>query len=209
MSSRHDRRDTPGGLERRGYGAGWVERRGHRTSLASRPNSRMRGSLTFAATAALVSLIAAVIYVASPSGAEGGDFSIDFIAAHEDSYNHQTGVEDSAGSLQYDDRDMGVFTREELEAQDFACGDADLRNGDRIIFFTRVTVDPEPSESPQTIRLTYHFDAENNGQLGVGYSELVAFGISGPGDFPGSQSAPAESANSGDSGLESRRPPCP
>ena len=148
-----------------------------------------------------------MFYVAGHGGpsenaalAEGGDFDLDFIAAHEDSYNHNDGTEKFAGSLQYADRDMGVFTREELEAEDFTCGAADLGNGDRIVFFTRVTVAPDASGT-QTIRLTYHFDAENNGTLGVGYSEVVAFGISGPGDFPGSQSAPAESANSGDAAV--------
>jgi len=110
---------------------------------------------------------------------DGGDFQLDFIAAHEDTYDHQAATEVSTGSLQYDERDMTEDTREELEAVDFQCED-------RIVFFTEISVDETAKEDRQEIWLTYHFDARNNGQQAVGYREVVAAGVSGK-DFAGSQ----------------------
>ena len=108
--------------------------------------------------------------------ADGGDFILDFAAAQEDTYNHQTTAETSQDSLQYDDRVIGTNVVEQLEAVKFECGDT-------IVYFTRVTVDAD-AEPNQTIFITYQFDAVNNGQQGVGYDHVVTAGISAD-DFGG------------------------
>ena len=54
----------------------------------------------------------------TPAHASGGDFSLDFIAAAPQTYNHLTtpAVETSAGSLQYDARAINSDVVESLEA---------------------------------------------------------------------------------------------
>ena len=124
----------------------------------------------------LTALLLAVLAVAVPTvllpsvEADGGDFQLDFIAAQEDTYDHKTTAETWPGALQYDDRIIGTNVVEQLEAVDFSCGDT-------IIYFTRVTVDAAAAAG-QTIFLTLQFDAVNNGQHGVGYSDVRAVGIS-------------------------------
>ena len=114
----------------------------------------------------------------TPAQASGGDFSLDFIAAAPQTYNHLTtpAVETSAGSLQYDARAINSDVVESLEAKDFACQDT-------IVFFTQVTVD-SGATGTQAIDLHYDFDAQNNGQAGVGYKQVVAAGVSNV-DFAG------------------------
>jgi hypothetical protein len=144
----------------------------------------MRGSsaaFAWILGAVLLSLLVTSLTLAGRASGDGGDFQLDFIAAHEDTYNHAAGVELTAGSLQFDERDMTQDTREELEAVDFACED-------RIVFFTEISVDETANEDGQEILLTYHFDSRNNGQEAVGYREVVAVGVSGQ-DFAGSQTA--------------------
>ncbi|MDZ4277975.1 MAG: hypothetical protein U1B78_02430, partial [Dehalococcoidia bacterium] len=117
--------------------------------------------------------------LSSSAQADGGDFSLDFIAAAPETYVHQgpsEGDETSPGGLQFDHREMNTFVRESLEAEDFFCGD-------RVVFFTEVTADDGATGS-QTIDLLYDFDALNNGQPGVGYSDVLDVGISNA-DFPG------------------------
>jgi hypothetical protein len=114
----------------------------------------------------------------TPAQASGGDFSLDFIAAAPQTYNHLTtpAVETSAGSLQYDARLINDDVVESLEAKDFACQDT-------IVFFTQVVVDAGATGT-QAIDLHYDFDAQNNGQAGVGYKQVVAAGVSNV-DFAG------------------------
>ncbi len=114
----------------------------------------------------------------STAYAEGGDFSLDFIGAAPDDYNHLTSpaVELAAGGLQFDSRAINDHVVEQLEAEDFMCGDT-------IVFFTEVTVD-DGADGTQSIDISYDFDAQNNGQQGVGYREIVAVGISNV-DFAG------------------------
>jgi len=133
--------------------------------------------------------------------ATAGDFSLDFIAAHEDSYFHSgsdEGIETSPGTLQYDQGDAGSSVSGQLDAADFACDD-------RVIFYTRVSRDEESTGSDESVLLTYHLNARNDGQPAVGYKELVAVGISGPsavyGNFNGGQTA--EGGNIGLDGNES------
>ena len=128
---------------------------------------------------ALIAIGLPIGYLGGRASGDGGDFHLDFIAAHEDTYDHQTGVEGSPAALQYGERDMTTQTREELEAEDFECED-------RIAFYTAISVDESATEEDQALSITYHFDARNNGQEAVGYREIVAVGISFV-DFAGSQ----------------------
>jgi len=147
---------------------------------ATRPRRRQRSSrLALLVTAGLVIGIGSLVIVPLRGAfADGGDFSLDFIAAADDDYNHLTtpAVELVPGGLQFDARAINDNVVEQLEAEDFACGDT-------IVFFTEITVQDDASGT-QSIDLTYDFDAQNNGQTGVGYSEIVAAGISNL-DFAG------------------------
>ncbi|KKL83309.1 hypothetical protein LCGC14_1976070, partial [marine sediment metagenome] len=109
--------------------------------------------------------VAALIALASPPAAQDRQDTT-FIITEGD----EIGTSDPL-DLGYDDRTINVDVVEQLEAIDFECGD-------RIIFFTRVTVDSGASDTDQTIVLTYHFDARNNGQQAVGYSEVLDVGRS-------------------------------
>lgn len=133
------------------------------------------------ATALLLAAAAAVASVVAlrPVRADGGDFRLDFIAAAPETYVHQgpgEGNETGPGALQFDARDINTHVRESLEAEDFACGD-------RVVFFTQVTVD-DGASGTQSIDLNYDFDARNNGQVGVGYRQVLAAGLSDA-DFSG------------------------
>jgi hypothetical protein len=77
---------------------------------------------------------------------------------------------------------------EELEAADFACGD-------RVVFFTQVVVDSSATDTNQTIFIQYDFSAVNVGQQGVGYSDILAAGISDTGFPPASQSGESGNIN--------------
>ena len=148
--------------------------------LFSQMRAPLRSESGYARAGLLAGILAgglgiAVIFV--QAGADGGDFSLDFIAAHPADYNHLTSpaVETSEGVLEFDARHVGENVVESLEAKDFACEDT-------IVFFTEVTVDGNASGA-QTIDINYVFDAENNGQSGVGYKDVVAVGISNEGVF--------------------------
>ncbi len=66
-----------------------------------------------------VFLVAMTVLVVVPprAAADGGDFSLDFIAAEPYSYDH------AVGGGAYDDRTIGVDVVESLEGGDFVCGD--------------------------------------------------------------------------------------
>ena len=110
-----------------------------------------------------VMIMAALIGMAAPAHADGGDFSLDFIAAGPFTYDHDTGV-----GGEYADRTIsktdGVV--ESLEGGDFACGD-------RVVYFAAITVD-EAAVGAQDIDLTFGFLAEPTGQSGVGHSDLLS-----------------------------------
>ena len=76
----------------------------------------------------MLSLMVALIVTSPAAIAEGGDFSIDFVVADPDSYDHLLG----GGA--YDDRTIGVDVVESLEGADFGCGDI-------VTYFATVTVD--------------------------------------------------------------------
>src|SRR5581483_6432064 len=184
---RHDRR-TP---TRGNAGCQCCARRDKESRRMNAPHTRRRSDsgisklgLVFAIGVGVSLFALAIVPCAGNRGnsndaeASGGDFSLDFIAAVPTSYNHLTtpAVETSPGGLQYDARAINTNVVEQLEAEDFACGDT-------IVFFTQVTVDAGATGT-QAIDLTYDFDAQNNGQVGVGYAEIVAAGISNV-DFAG------------------------
>ncbi|HET6615690.1 MAG TPA: hypothetical protein VFH62_07365, partial [Dehalococcoidia bacterium] len=140
------------------------------------------------ATALMLGIASLVVLPLRGAFADGGDFSLDFIAAADNDYNHLTSPaqELAAGGLQYDSRAINDNVVEQLEAEDFACNDT-------IVFFTQITVDGG-AVGTQSIDISYDFDAQNNGQVGVGYKDIVAVGMSGP-TFPGGNQT-AESGNS-------------
>ena len=121
----------------------------------------LRRSLVIPMIALLVA--AALIGTAGTASAGGGDFSLDFIAAGPFTYDHDTGE-----GGEFADRTIskteGVV--ESLEGGDFACGD-------KVVYFTEVTVDPGAS-GEQDIELDFSFLAEPTGQPGVGQTDLVS-----------------------------------
>jgi hypothetical protein len=113
----------------------------------------------------MASLLTALLLTASAAEAASGDFSIDFIAAAPQSYNHLTG----GGA--YDDRTIGVGydVVESLEGGDFSCGDI-------VTYFAKVTVDDTTqadTDAPQTIEMDFSFLADTTGQSGVAIGEIV------------------------------------
>ena len=101
----------------------------------------------------------------SSASAASGDFSIDFVAAAPESYDHLTG----GGA--YDDRSIGVDKDvvESLEGGDFACGDI-------ITYFAAVTVDDTAqadTDAPQTIEMDFSFLGDTTGQSGVAIGDVV------------------------------------
>jgi hypothetical protein len=118
--------------------------------------------------ALVIPLIALVIMtalsaIAPAAYAEGGDFSLDFIAAGPGTYNHTTGVGGEYADRTID-KETGVV--ESLEGGDFACGD-------KVVYFTQIVVDPAASGA-QDIELDYAFLAETTGQPGAGHSDLLS-----------------------------------
>lgn len=122
---------------------------------------RLAASLT-------VLLLALQMGLGAVARADGGDFSLDFVAAAPDSYDHSTGL---GGT--YDERSIGENVVESLEGGDFLCGDI-------VEFFTAVTVD-DAAEGTQTIVINYSFDTEPTGGDTVGYDDVV-FAVLNEGD---------------------------
>ena len=120
------------------------------------------------ATWALVltlALLVALMSGAPDSLAASGDFSIDFVAAAPQSYDH------SIGGGAYDNRDIGVGDDvvESLEGADFSCGDI-------VTFLAAVTVDDVLSadtDAPQTIEMDFSFLMDTTGQSGVAIGDVV------------------------------------
>lgn len=113
----------------------------------------------------MVSLLTALLLIAPAAEAASGDFSIDFIAAAPQSYNHLTG----GGA--YDDRTIGVDKDvvESLEGGDFSCGDI-------VTYFAKVTVDDTDqadTDALQTIEMDFSFLADTTGQSGVAIGDIV------------------------------------
>jgi len=97
---------------------------------------------------------------------DGGDFSLDFVAAAPFTYDHATG----GGA--FDDRTIGKEDDvvEQLEGGDFACGDI-------VTYLVEVSVD-EGATGVQTIELDFEFLSDSTGQSGVSRGDSVSAGIS-------------------------------
>jgi len=116
-----------------------------------------------------VLLIAATMILTPLAQAASGDFSIDFVAAAPQSYDHLTG----GGA--YDDRTIGTDDDvvESLEGGNFACGDI-------VTFFAAVTVADTASadaDAPQTIELDFSFLLDTTGQSGVALGDIVGVSV--------------------------------
>jgi len=169
--------------------------------LSSRRLSANQGRaalLTVLAIAVAATVLPIVIM--SQAGADGGDFDLDFVAAHPLSYFH-TGVnegnEDAPPALQCGTGTtcQSATTVESLEPSDFACGD-------RIIFFTKVRVDSDATDVAQSIDLFYSFGAEPTGGGDVGYSDIIEVGISDRDAATGDNFAATQSSEPGNINLE-------
>ncbi|MCI0335655.1 MAG: LEPR-XLL domain-containing protein, partial [Planctomycetes bacterium] len=109
---------------------------------------------------------------------DGGDFSLDFVAADPFSYDHSTG----GGA--YDDRTIGTDVVESLEGGDFTCDDI-------VTYLVQITVDDMPTDPTQVIDIDFTFTSDTTGQSGAGHYDIVGTQINygviagGAGEGPG------------------------
>jgi len=108
-------------------------------------------------------VMTALSAMAPAAHADGGDFSLDFIAAGPFTYDHLTGVGGEFADRTISKTD-GVV--ESLEGGDFSCGD-------RVVYFTEIVVD-DGATGEQDIELEFSFLAETTGQPGAGHEELLS-----------------------------------
>src|SRR5262245_29448106 len=108
---------------------------------------------------AILAIAQLVVLPAPPVLANGGDFSLDFVAAAPFTYDHTTG----GGA--YDDRTIGKDKDvvESLEGGDFRCGDF-------VTHFVQIVA--APGAVNQTIRLQFKWTADSTGQSGAAYNQL-------------------------------------
>jgi hypothetical protein len=113
-----------------------------------------------------VMIVAAVLLLVPTAIADGGDFSLDFIAAAPFTYDHSTG----GGA--YNDRDIGKYDDavESLEGGDFICYDT-------VTYFVAVTVAAQPVQANQTIEMQFSFLAATTGQPGAAHEDITYVGI--------------------------------
>lgn len=117
-------------------------------------------------------LMASFVVVAPNALADGGDFSLDFVASAPLSYNHATG----GGA--FNDRTVGVGDDivESLEGGDFLCGDT-------VTYLLEIVNSPDPSAVDQTLAFDMSFLADTTGQSGVGHIAVTKVAINyGAGD---------------------------
>ncbi len=112
--------------------------------------------------------------ILSHGGLHGGDVSLDFVAAGPFTYNHATGL-GTHPQFGYDNRTIsktnGVV--ESLEGGDFACGDL-------VTFFVQVEI--EEGAGSGDVELDLAFGNETTGQPGIGFDNIVSYGINTPDD---------------------------
>jgi uncharacterized repeat protein (TIGR01451 family) len=106
---------------------------------------------------------------------QGGDISLDFVAAGPFTYDHTTGL-GARPQFGYDNRNIsktnGVV--ESLEGGDFECDDL-------VTFFVQVAVD-EGAGGSGAVELDMSFGAETTGQPGLGFDNIVSVAINSPDD---------------------------
>ena len=103
-------------------------------------------------------------------GLAGGDVSLDFVAAGPFTYNHTTGLGTNPPfgfNSRTISKNNGVV--ESLESGDFQCNDL-------VTFFTQIVVDDGAAGSG-TIEIDYSFGNETTGQPGLGFDDIVSYGI--------------------------------
>ena len=155
--------------------------------------SRQRRALSLMISSVVIGVLLAPILalgiLPTPwAAADGGDFSIDFVAAGPFTYNHVTGV-----GGQYDGRliskTQGV--NESLEGGDFSCGD-------KVVYFAAVQVDAG-AIGTQNIQIDFEFASEPTGQgtIGIDDLELAALNVGDTGNLglDGNESASIVSEN--------------
>ena len=137
-----------------------IFRRGRRPSGARGRSGR--GLRTVAVHLMVLGLLATAqaAHLTAAAMADGGDFSLDFIAAHPGTYDHETGE-----GGQYDGRSIGTAVVESLEGGDFTCDDV-------VVFFTAVTVDGD-APGAQDVDLDFSWSVEPTGQPGAGFTDLL------------------------------------
>jgi hypothetical protein len=107
------------------------------------------------------------------AGLDGGDVSLDFVAAGPFTYNHATGL-GTPPPFGYDNRTIsktnGVV--ESLEGGDFACDDL-------VTLFVQVKVAGDAAGSG-AVELDMSFGAETTGQPGLGFDSITSVAINTP-----------------------------
>ena len=127
---------------------------------------------------AMAVLMASFVVVAPRVQADGGDFSLDFVASAPETYNHATG----GGA--FDDRTVGVNKDivESLEGGDFTCGDT-------VTYLLRIVNTATPSHANQSAAFHMSFLADTTGQSGAAHSAVtnvkINYGPVSGGDGPG------------------------
>jgi uncharacterized repeat protein (TIGR01451 family) len=112
--------------------------------------------------------------ILSHGGLHGGDVNLDFVAAGPFTYDHSTGL-GTHPQFGYDNRTIsktnGVV--ESLEGGDFECDDL-------VTFFVQVEV--EEGAGTGDVALDLSFGNETTGQPGLGFDNIVSYGINTPDD---------------------------
>ena len=159
-----------------------------------------RARFLVATTLALVvgALVAGAV-VFTPARADGSDFSLNFAAADPASYYH-TGVNEGNETVANTLR-CGSGTTCASSTTDTSLEPGDFQCGDRVIFFTKVRVGSGASGT-QSIDIHYSWDAEPTGQPGVGYSDIIAVGISNVDAPTGAPFASAQASETGNINLD-------
>lgn len=124
-------------------------------------SSRWRRIAAVGAAFALIAVMS--ITFASPAGADGGEYKLDFTAAAPETYDHDTG----GGA--FNDRTVGVDKDivESLEGGDFACLET-------VTYLTQIRRDTTDPDGPlETLELRYSFLADTTGQSGVAMTEVL------------------------------------
>lgn len=112
---------------------------------------------------AIAVFLASFVVVAPRVQADGGDFSLDFVAAAPNSYNHATG----GGA--YDDRTVGASNDivESLQGGDFTCGDT-------VTYLLHISNSATPTALNQTLAFGMSFAADTTGQSGAAHSAVTS-----------------------------------
>jgi uncharacterized repeat protein (TIGR01451 family) len=142
----------------------------HRVALVG-PRSVITRSLRLGvAVLVLLATLPGVFIGGVAARADGGDYSLDFVAAAPFTYDH------AVGGGAFNDRTIGKSADvvESLEGGDFVCADI-------VTYFTQITVDDlgdgRDPHTTETIELSYAFGAEATNGAPVGHVDVVGVAI--------------------------------